>query len=163
MGWNRATIGRELAPGRLFLTTTKKSPTCVDMFVTRCAMCCGLCGKLRFIIMLVVWACDVIRIELRLYCFLPLKAATVRAQDKHRQWDNVLLRGNSVKSFVLEFSLGLKVLVLGGVIQVAVWFTATWFSYFTSVSFLFALRRTNQPVVSRLIFWKIFWWIIFKI
>lgn len=54
-----------------------ESWTSVDAFASTCAMCCGPCGKPCFIIMLVVWACDVTHIMHRLYCFLPLNAATV--------------------------------------------------------------------------------------
>lgn len=41
MGWNRASIGRELQPGPGFSSS-------MDAFVVRCAMCCGLCGKALF-------------------------------------------------------------------------------------------------------------------
>lgn len=53
----------------------------VAVFAAQCAMCCGLCGKLSFIIMLGLWAGDVTGVVLRLHRFLPLKAATAR-QDK---------------------------------------------------------------------------------
>lgn len=54
-----------------------ESWTSVDVFASACAMCRGPCGKPCFIIMLVVWACDVTYIMHRLYCFLPPNAATV--------------------------------------------------------------------------------------
>lgn len=66
---------RELYTGQTFSSS-------MDVFVARCAMCCGLCGKLCFIIMLGLWAGDVTRVVLGLHCFLTLKAATVRAQDE---------------------------------------------------------------------------------
>lgn len=68
MGWNRASIGSELHQADF--------PCSADAFAPRCAMCRGLCGKMCFSIKLVLWACDVTRVMLRLYCFLPLKAAT---------------------------------------------------------------------------------------
>lgn len=77
MGWNRASIGREL---------NQADFSFVDAFVPRCAMCCGLCGKLRFII---CWSYGRVMSQ-TICCFLPLKAAAVcrKARDSY---DDMLL------------------------------------------------------------------------
>lgn len=56
----------------------------VDMFAPPCAMCCGLCGKLCFIILLVVWACDVTRIVLSALTFPASKSGHSCVQDEQR-------------------------------------------------------------------------------
>lgn len=50
----------------------------MDVFAPRCR---GLCGKLCFVTVLAVWACDVTRTALGLCSLLPPKAATVRAHE----------------------------------------------------------------------------------
>lgn len=84
MVWNRASFGGELQRADFFF---------VDAFVAWCTMCCGLCGKLRFIICLVLWACDVTDEYLLFPASKSGSSVCVRIRDSY---DDVLLCGELV-------------------------------------------------------------------